>query len=140
MFNESVLVNKNAQRIWQQILALNNFYKQIQSRFDDVFVESSYKEDRMRFEEGLESVWLARILSFLHVSILICKSERSNRYSNCSFDAEYVSDGNLRFVRFADLHGRAGWSALKWDPLNGCEVEPLQKKNKNEIIIFAPIG
>lgn len=67
MFNDRVLLNKNAHRVTQEDIASNRSYRQYRSRCDNDFVQSGYSEDGIRFEEELESVLSVRILSFLHV-------------------------------------------------------------------------
>lgn len=87
MFTDSVLVNKNDHSIMQQIVASNSYHKRNQSHFENVFVESSYREDRISCEERLESVWFARILSFLYVPSLSLENKRLDKYVIVSFDA-----------------------------------------------------
>lgn len=71
-----------------------------QSHLESIFDESSYEEGWMHFDEGLESVWLAKILSYLHIPNLNLEKNKLNQNSCSYFDAEYISDANLCFVRW----------------------------------------
>lgn len=86
MFKENALVEKMPPGFTEIIITLNKYCKQIQIRFDNVFLWIRYKKDRKCFDDALESVWFSTVLCFSDLRTLHSEIKKSNKYSSNTFN------------------------------------------------------